>query len=233
MKGISFSTAGSMVHSSKSPFDPLASAYDAWFEEEGILIFAIEVKAFHELLTLLPKPWLEVGVGSGRFAEALGIKTGIDPSVKLLETARRRGITVLLARGEEECFAEQTFGTVFLIVTLCFVDSPLAVLQETHRILKAEDKIVLGLVLRESPWGRFYLAKKKEGRRFYRHATFYSYEEVVGLLKHTSFTLEKVVSTLFQRPNEVKVMESPRESFSPDAGFTVIVAKKIPAGDRP
>lgn len=224
--------ADSMVYSRNSVFDTLALAYDAWFEEKGKLIFAIEVKAFQEVLPLLPKPWLEVGVGSGRFAQALGIKTGVDPSVKLLEIAKNRGITGLLARGEEECFNEETFGTVFLIVTLCFVDSPMAVLREVHRVLKPGGRIVLGLVLRESPWGRFYLSKKEEGHRFYRYATFYSYEEVVGLLKHTGFTIEKVLSTLFQRPNEVKEIESPRERFSPDAGFTVVVAGKTPPGER-
>jgi len=178
-----------MVYNRNSLFDTLALAYDAWFEQQGKLIFAIEVKAFQEVLPLLAKPWLEVGVGSGRFAQALGIKTGVDPSVKLLEIARKRGITGLLARGEEECFDEETFGTVFLIVTLCFVDSPMAVLSEVHRVLKPGGRIVLGLVLRESPWGRFYLAKKEEGHRFYRYATFYSYEEVAGLLKHTGFSI--------------------------------------------
>jgi len=67
-----------------SLFDSLASEYDAWFEQEGKLIFDIEVKAFQEMLPLLPKPWLEVGVGSGRFAQALGIETGVDPSARLL-----------------------------------------------------------------------------------------------------------------------------------------------------
>ena len=230
-KDISFTMAGSMTYSSNSPFDSLASVYDAWFEEEGRLIFAIEVKAFQEVLPLLSKPWLEVGVGSGRFAQALGIETGIDPSVKLLEMASRRGITGFLARGEEEHFGEGTFGTVFLIVTLCFVDSPMAVLRQTHRVLKTGGKIVLGVVLRESPWGQFYLLKKEEGHRFYRYATFYSYEEVMGLLKQAGFATEKVLSTLFQRPNEVKEMESPLERFSPDAGFTVLVAWKTPAGE--
>jgi len=213
-----------------SPFDTLASAYDAWFEEEGKLIFAIELKTFQQVLPLLPKPWLEVGVGSGRFGQALGIETGIDPSVKLLEMARRRGITGFLARGEEEPFDKETFGTVFLIVTLCFVDSPLAVLREAHRILKTGGKIVLGLVFRGSPWGRLYEAKKREGHRFYKYATFYSYQEVADFLEHAGFAIEKVLSTLFQRPNEVKEMEAPQERFSPDAGFIVVVAGKIPAG---
>ncbi len=220
--------ANLMRHRSGSLFDSLAESYDAWFEEDGKRIFAIEVNAFQEVLTLLPKPWLEVGVGSGRFAQALGIESGIDPSVKLLEIAKRRGITVSRARGEEQFFNKGTFGTVFLIVTLCFVDSPIVVLREAHRILRPEGKIVLGLVLRESPWGKFYQIKKLEGHRFYKHATFYSYQEVKRLLMDSGFNIEKVVSTLFQKPGEVKEMEPPKKGFSIDAGFTVIVARKIP-----
>jgi len=219
---------GAKRDSYSSPFDTLVSEYDAWFEEEGKPIFEIEVKAFQEVLALLPKPWLEVGVGSGRFAQALGIETGIDPSAKLLEMAKERGIKVFLARGEEKFFDEETFGTVFLIVTLCFVDSPLAVLREAHRVLKPEGNIVLGLVLRKSPWGKFYQVKKQEGHRFYKHAILYSYQEVERLLTDSGFIIEKVVSTLFQKPGEVKKIENPREGFSVDAGFTVVMAGKIP-----
>ena len=217
---------------SAQPFDTLAPAYDAWFEKEGKLIFAIEVKAFQEVLPLLPKPWLEVGVGSGRFAQALGIETGIDPSARLLEMARRRGITGFLARGEQQFFNEETFGTVFLIVTLCFVDLPLAVLREAHRVLETGGKVALGLVLRESPWGQFYEAKKREGHHFYRYATFYSYQEVAEFLERSGFAIEKVVSTLFQRPGKVTKMEPPRDGFFLDAGFTVIVAGKISVGSQ-
>ena len=217
-----------MEYSYTLPFDSLASAYDAWFEEEGKLIFDIEVSAFKEVLPLLAKPWLEVGVGSGRFAQALGIKVGIDPSVKLLDMAKRRGIMVFLARGEEQVFSKETFGTVFLIVTLCFVDSPSDVLREAHRILKAGGKIVVGLVLRESPWGQFYQIKKQEGHHFYKYATFYSYHEVVKFLEDAGFTVDKALSTLFQKPGEVRDVEPPQDGFSADAGFTIIAAKKLP-----
>ena len=100
---------------------------------------------------------------------------------------------------------------------------------QAHRILKVGGKIALGLVLRESPWGQYYLAKKEQGHRFYKYATFYSYQEVEAFLKNANFTIEKVLSTLFQRPNEVTGMESPREHFHSDAGFTVVVARKVPA----
>jgi len=209
-----------------SPFDDLALDYDTWFDKEGKPIFAIEVLAFHEVLPSLPKPWFEVGVGSGRFAQALGIETGVDPSIKLLKMARRRGITTFLGRGEQELFDEGSFGTVFLIVTLCFLDSPLDVLKEAYRIMAPGGKIVLGLVLKESPCGKFYQQKKKQGHRFYKYATFYRYDEVAKLLEQGGFSIEQVISTLFQRPDKVKGMELPQRGYSSSAGFTVIMAGK-------
>jgi ubiquinone/menaquinone biosynthesis C-methylase UbiE len=211
-------------------FDSLASAYDAWFDDEGKLIFTIEVKGFQKVLPLLPKPWLEVGVGSGRFAQSLGIEIGLDPSIKLLDMARKRDINVLVGRGEDSPVRDGSFNTVFLIVTLCFVQSPLALLIEANRFLKRGGKAVLGLVLRESPWGRFYQAKGEGGHRFYQHATFYSYNEVETLLRQAGFEIEQVISTLYQKPGEVDHMEPPQEGFSSDAGFSVIVAGRSLTG---
>jgi len=212
--------------SAASAFDSLALEYDAWFDTEGKLIFAIEVEAFRLALPLLPKPWLEIGVGSGRFAQALGIDNGLDPSRKLLDLAQKRVTNVFLGRGEKQPFKTGTFGTAFLIVTLCFVRSPLKVLTETNRILKKDGKIVLGLVLRDSPWGQLYGGKKEEGHRFYKHATFYSFEEVEALLLQAGFTIEGVLSTLFQEPGNVKHLEPSQRGFSSTAGFVAIWAKK-------
>jgi SAM-dependent methyltransferase len=209
-----------------SPFDDLAQEYDAWFDKEGSLIFPIEVEAFKSLLPTLPKPWLEIGVGSGRFAQALGIETGVDPSSKLLQMARRRGINVFLGRGEQELFDEGAFGTVFLIVTLCFVDSPLGVLKEAHRILMPNGRLVLGFVPKDSPWGELYQQKKEEGHRFYRYAKFYKCSEVARFTVRAGFMGERMVSTLLQRPGEVEHMEAPREGYDIEAGFTIIVAEK-------
>lgn len=209
-----------------SPFDDLASEYDAWFDKDGSLIFFIEVQAFKIPLPTLPRPWLEIGVGSGRFAQALGIETGIDPSIKLVQMARHRGIKAFQGRGEQELYEQGTLGTVFLIVTLCFLDSPLDALKETNRILTPDGKLVLGLVLKESPWGRFYQQKKAEGHRFYKFATFYSHDEVVKLLAKAGFVTERIISTLFQKPEHIRNMEIPREGYFPDAGFTIITAGK-------
>jgi len=209
-----------------SCFNEFAKEYDAWFDREGKLIFFIEAQAFRVLLPSLPKPWLEIGVGSGRFAQALGIETGIDPSARLVRMARKTGINAFVSRGEERLFDAESFGTVFLIVTLCFLDWPLKVLKEARRILMPGGKIVLGLVLKESPWGKFYQQKKAEGHRFYKYATFYSFVEVAKLLEQTGFTTERTISALFQKPEEARYVEEPKEGYFPEAGFTVIVADK-------
>ena len=215
-----------MSESKIRAFDSLAWAYDAWFEQEGRLIFALEVEALKHVLPLLPKPWIEIGIGSGRFAQALGIDIGLDPSSGLLKIARNRGARVLLSRGEEAPFKDGSFGAIFFIVTLCFVDSPERILSEAARLLKSQGKVVLGLVLKESPWGQLYQREKETGHRFYRHATFYSYAEVEMLLMQTGFSIEKVASTLFQNPGKVNHIELPRQGFSADAGFAVILAGK-------
>jgi len=207
-------------------YDSLAAEYDGWFDGAGRLTFDIEVRAFQEILPLLPKPWLEVGAGSGRFAQALGSEIGLEPSLKLAGMAKARGIAVVRGIGERLPFKAETFGAMFLIVTLCFVSSPLEVFQEARRILLPGGKLVLGCVLSDTHCGRLYQEKKERGHRYYKYATFYSFAEVTGLLERAGFSVERVVSTLFQKPGEVEFNEPPRDGFSPDAGFTIILAGK-------
>ena len=64
---------------------------------------------------------LEIGVGTGRFAEALKIRYGVDPAPKMLELARPRGIDTVLGYAEKLPFHNDTFDSVFMITTLCFV----------------------------------------------------------------------------------------------------------------
>ncbi len=209
------------------PFDQLAARYDAWFEgNEGRLIFQIELAAIRAAAQAAPQPWLEVGVGSGRFAAALGINVGIDPSEKLLEIARRRGVHATRAYGEHLPFEDNAFGTVFLIVTICFVDDPLPVLQECHRVLHRDGKLIIGLVPQESVWGKKYTAEGEHGHPFYSHAHFYTVSQVESMLDKAGFTLEGCFSTLFQPPDRVVQPEFPRPGCIGAAGFVVFRARR-------
>jgi SAM-dependent methyltransferase len=214
------------MNASYSPFNDLALEYDTWFDEEGKLIFNIELKALQYILPVIVKPWLEIGVGSGRFAQALGIDSGIDPSEKLVSMACNRGINAIVGMGEEHYFNEQSFGAVFLILTLCFLESPAAVLREAHRLLMSDGRLVLGLVLKESPWGQFYTRQKEGGHKFYRYANFYSLNEIARFTTEAGFVAENMLSTLFQPPGQVNQTEEFERGYFADAGFTVIAAKK-------
>lgn len=216
-------------------FDRLAEEYDAWFDGEGKLPFQIELEAFRAVIAALPqkrailslRPWLEVGVGSGRFAQSLGIDVGLDPSKKLLAIARRRGVNVILGRGEALPFPDGSFGTIFLIVTICFVPDPRPVLSECRRVLREDGRLVIGFIPRDSPWGRLYVEEGKQGHPFYSRARFYSIRELKDLLLEKGFEPERLVSTLFQSPGEVREPEAPQEGFDQRAGFVVMVARRM------
>ena len=130
-----------------SIFDREAARYDAWFDSpDGRVLFRTEVDAVRRLLVGLPAPWLEVGVGTGRFAGALGVPFGVDPACSALHLARRRGIRVALARGEALPFPDRRFGAVLLIVTLCFAE-PHGLLAEARRVLDPAGRLIVADIL--------------------------------------------------------------------------------------
>ncbi len=66
-------------------FDGIAESYDQWYDtREGQAIFNAELKCIRRLFGHLNGSWLEMGVGTGRFAASLGIATGIDHSLPML-----------------------------------------------------------------------------------------------------------------------------------------------------
>ncbi len=207
-----------------SPFDAAAGDYDGWFDGDGKLIFETEVAALDQVLAGLPRPWLEVGSGSGRFADLLEIETGVDPSAGMLRLAMGRKPSALRARGEQLPFADASFGAVFIIVTLPFVEWPLSVLRETRRVLQPEGKMVLAEIPRTSSWGKLHETEAEEGHPIYRRASFRSYPDLINVIERGSFALEKIVSTLVQPPGKVSEVEQPQNGLALDAGFVVFVA---------
>ena len=87
--------------------------------------------------------------------------------------------------------------------------------------------MIIGFINKDSSWGREYLEKKKKGHIFYGPATFYSYQEVQGILERTGFKIQKVVSTLMQNPTEKPIREKPIAGFRAYAGFITILARKV------
>lgn len=208
-----------------SPFDALAERYDAWYDGKGRVAFASELAALKLVLAECPPPWLEIGVGSGRFAQALGIPLGIDPSAALLELAQRRGIRTICGRGEALPLADASLGTAFLLTTWEFLPNPALVLAECRRVLRPDGRLVNAYLDRDGKWAKLYLAKAKAGHPLFCHAHFDSLEQVRQQTEEAGFRVTRIVSTLLVGPDDPPVLETPQEGFIPGASFVVVVAQ--------
>lgn len=202
-------------------FEELADRYDAWYDGPvGRVVFPLEVEVLRRLLDGLPRPWLEVGVGGGRFARALGVDVGVDVAWAPLVRARRRGIVVVQAAGELLPFADASVGAVLAVVTLCFVQDPAAVLAEARRVLRPDGALVLGMVFADSPWGRWYAGRGAAGHPFYSAARFVSRPELATFLREAGFLPVAAASTLRQPPTEAPRPEPVVEGDPQEAGFS-------------
>ena len=202
-------------------FDRYYKRYDAWYEKNRFAYLS-ELEAIREVLPKEGKG-LEVGVGTGRFAHALGIAMGIDPSKRMIDIAASRGVTVRCGFGENLPFLEDTFDYVAIIITLCFVQNPKKVLSEAGRVLKKTGKIILGIIDRDSFLGKFYQRKKGV---FYKQAIFFSIKDISELLKVVGFNKITYDQTLFNYPNKLNSIEKTRKGFG-KGGFVVVSARKF------
>lgn len=171
-------------------YDRNAEAYDAWyrekphaslFESEARAIAAFDLEGFG----------VEVGVGTGVFSARLGVPLGLDPTVRMIQRTKRKGIDVIRAVGEFLPLKSSCLDYVLFVFTLCFLTNPRASMTESLRVLKPGGNVVLGFVSRDSEWGQLYAKKKREGHRFYKHAVFYTVQEVEETLEEVGFTIRK------------------------------------------
>ncbi len=215
---------GSHWRDSSRVYDERADEYDSWFEDS--LLFDIEKEAVASLSLSTETPALEIGVGPGRFAMALGSSVGIDPAFAPLLRAKKRNINVCQSVGEALPFLSNTFATVSLYFTLCFLENPAAVLHEARRVLHTDGHLVLGLVPASGKWGRNLQQKKINNHPFYKYAHFFTIADVEMLLKESRFLITSSVSSLYQEPGNITRMEYSIPGRDENAGFVSILAEK-------
>jgi len=197
------------------PFEEHYDRYERWFEEHRYAYLS-ELEA---VIRLIPEGnGMEVGVGSGRFAGPLGIKIGVEPSSRMAEIARRRGIEVINGVAEDLPFEDDVFDFVLMVTTICFLDDVEEALREAHRVLKRGGSIIIGFIDRESPIGEEYL-KHKEENVFYREATFYSVPEILSFLK--DFRDMSALQTIFRPLDSIDSLEPVLEGYG-EGSFVVI-----------
>jgi len=205
----------------KNIFERYYKKYDSWYDRNKFA-YRSELEAIKKVLPQRGKG-LEVGVGTGRFASALGIRYGVDPSKNMLKLAGKRGINVRVGAGEKLPFKNSTFDYIAIIITICFAKDPRGVLAEAKRVLKKNGKLIIGIVDKDSFLGKFYQRKKSV---FYKEANFFSVRDLSDLIKAAGFGKFSYYQTLSKIPDKMNSIEKPEKGFG-KRGFVVIGAYKM------
>ncbi|VGO19919.1 class I SAM-dependent methyltransferase [Pontiella sulfatireligans] len=205
-----------------SAFEKHASDYDQWFEDHRH-VYQSELEALKKLLPESGKG-MEVGVGTGRFAAPLGIKTGVEPSQAMREIARNKNIDAMDGTAEALPFPDEHFDYVLFVTTVCFLDSLEQAFKEAFRVLKSNGAVMIGMIDRDSQLGQEYDARKKESR-FYKEAVFRSVDEVVSGLENSGFGGFQFVETLRYPTAEIMKKEPVQEGYG-EGAFVVVKAVK-------
>jgi len=204
------------------PFEQYAPEYDNWFKINNYA-FLSELNAIRKVLPQT-KDTIEIGVGSGIFAEPLGIKEGIEPSKAMRERAVKKGIKVIDAVAEKLPYDDASKNGAVMITTICFVDDVRKSFLEVNRILKEDGFFIIGFVDENSPIGKEYL-KHKNKSLFYKDATFFGTEEIYSILNETGFKITNTCQTIFGKIKEINKVQPVMDGFG-QGSFVVIKAQK-------
>jgi len=209
--------------SEDSPFETHFCAYDAWYDENAN-VFESELAAIRSLLPA-PGNWIEVGVGSGRFAEALGIPRGVEPAEGVASLARARGIEVLHGRAEKLPLNDASVDGVFAISVLCFVEDMDAAFRETRRVLVPGGTAVIAFIPRDSAFGALYTDPAQRDP-FFRCAHLRTRSEVLQSIEAAGLAIERLCSTLHGEPGAANEHVQPPKTDGRNGSFVVVRAKR-------
>jgi len=204
------------------PFQRYTARYEKWFEDNP-WVYRAELRAVQSLVPE-GRYGVEIGIGTGRFAEPLGITIGVDPSSHMREVAHNKGIKVLDGVAENLPFKNSAFEFVLMVTTICFVDDINKSFEEALRILVKGGHLIIGLVDRTSPLGQMY-HRHRESNVFYREATFYSVEEVLEVMKKTGFDDVSFRQTIFHDLSKITKQEPIKSGYG-EGSFIVLRGTK-------
>jgi ubiquinone/menaquinone biosynthesis C-methylase UbiE len=208
-----------MEQADNNIFDHAALEYDDWFNRHTIL-FRNEQKA---IAAAIPNSGLgiEIGSGTGRFTEALGISLGVEPAAAMARLALNRGVPVIKARATSLPIHDESFDYAIMITTVCFLDDIPKAFAEVNRILKNTGYFIVAIIDKDSQLGKLY-EEKKASSPWYKDAHFHTVPEITTLMEQAGFTEFTYWQTLFTN-KEIK--EEPLPG-SGKGSFVVIRAQK-------
>ncbi len=198
-------------------YNQFSAEYDEWFERHSNL-YQSELSALQSVIPEDGKG-IEIGVGTGRFAQLLNIQYGVEPSQAMANIARQRGIEVI---AEDLPIETATFDFAIMVTVDCFLSDIPKAFSEVHRILKPKGIFIIGMIDKNSPLGQLY-EKDKANSVFYKNAIFHSVEEITGLMQSAGFDKFQYQQTPTYPTNTET--EQPKSGYG-KGSFVVIAAEK-------
>jgi hypothetical protein len=183
--------------------------------DEEKRIFQIQREAFHMVRPFCPKPWLEWE--AGRFRN--------DSNRRLPGIFRTRGDREKIGQEERTPIFSRKRGSIFWMLPVCSSETPKSLLGECRRILAPEGKIAIGFVPRQSPWAKFCMEKAGRLKSSAPPPRFYSVGEMEQMMMKAGFSLQGIISTLFQRPGTVRTHEKPMKGYRSQAGILILLGE--------
>jgi len=205
-------------------FDQNVEEYEKWYEDYSE-VYESEIMAIREQLQKLPENirGVEIGLGTGRFSQPLGIKEGVEPSRPMADKAVRRGIEVVEGVAERLPYKGLQFDFA-LFVTICHLNDLKRALKETHRVLKQGGSVLIGFLDKDQSIAKQYIEKRHRST-FFAKATFFTVIHLQRLLKEAGFKDLEFNQTLFGDLENIKEVQIPKAGFG-EGSFVVIKAVK-------
>lgn len=206
-----------------NPFDTGATetaTYDAWYDTEaGSAVLAVEVDCLRAVLGDIAGPRLEVGAGTGRFAQALGAAHTVDPAPEMLRLAAARHLDAVRGVAEALPYRDAIFDAVICVTALEFVARPHLAIAEVARVLRPGGRFALGYLPRDGAWATVYArtAAANPASVFHR-AHFFTPDEITALCRQFGLAEGESRSALFAPPDQ-PVLRAVRHGVDASAGF--------------
>ncbi len=198
--------------------------YDAWYDRHAD-VFHAELAAIKSLMPNFQKG-LEIGVGTGRFAAALGIRHGVDPEPAMLAKTATRGIDAVIGVAESLPYCDASFDMLLLTTTICFLDDIGRAFREARRVIEPQGRFIVAFIEKDRHLGKRYQNRGKAGNPFYANAHFVSTSEVIGYLESEGFAVEESRQTLLRE-------DSPPYRHIPGYGNGAFIALRAKALNTP
>ncbi|MDJ0646563.1 MAG: class I SAM-dependent methyltransferase [Flavobacteriaceae bacterium] len=205
-------------------FNKNVEDYEAWYEKYP-QVYQSELMAIKEHMITLPENirGIEVGLGTGRFAQPLDINEGVEPSEEMAKKAIKRGVEVIKGVAERLPYADMQFDFV-LFVTICHLDNLKLALEQTYRVLKPKGAVIIGFLDKDQIIAQRY---KERGHRstFFKNASFQTVKRMEELLANSKFKNLEFNQTLFGELDAIDELQQPKPGYG-EGSFVVVKAIK-------